>query len=124
MSDDFLGKNQAFQATSVSKLMGEKVYRFEGKAAVSQFFNRLACIERCGVSKPDIHLSLSRCGYPVIAFSGEFRPENRCRLPAIVLSTTAAMTRTLHRFGFIDRERAATHVRTMKRRDGGLRLGI
>ncbi len=55
----------------MSKLKGEKVYRFEGEAAVNRFFNRLACIERCGVPKPDIHLSMSRWGYPVIAFSEE-----------------------------------------------------
>lgn len=71
MCDDFLGKNQAFQATPVSKLKGEKVYRFEGEAAANRFFNRLACIERCGVPKPDIHLLMSRWGYPVIALSGE-----------------------------------------------------
>jgi len=61
---------------------------------------------------------------PSLLFRGKFRPENRRRLPAIVLSTTAATARTLHRFGFIVRERAATPVRTMKRRDGGLRLSI
>lgn len=28
---------------------GEKVYRFEGEAAVNRFFNGLACIKRFGV---------------------------------------------------------------------------
>lgn len=50
---------------------GEKVYRFEGEAAVGKLFNGVVHIERSGVPNRNVNLSMSSLARFVIPFSRE-----------------------------------------------------
>lgn len=52
---------------------GEKRYRFEGEAALGKLFNGIAHIERSGVPKRNVNLSMLHSARFVIPFSGEIR---------------------------------------------------
>lgn len=51
----------------------EKVYRFEGEAAVGKLFNGVVHIERSGVPNRNVSLSMSSVAHLVMPFAGELR---------------------------------------------------